>query len=230
MTGHPTRRAFTLIELLVVVAIIALLVSILLPALGRVKENGRRAMCLSNLHHLGQALQQYLNAYGDVLPVAAQMPSVDGRDPNDDFYHPPIMDFLEPFAGNLELFRCPSDMPGRIERDVTDPNHEGRSFWQTEDTSFEYTPVPGYVDDVLAGDGEKGKVIVGDTMVKVKPELPRESRLRRWLVYTSELYVLTEFETFHGKRGEQEVRNTLYADCHVEEYRHTPRVSDPNSS
>lgn len=51
--------AFTLIELLVVVAIIALLISILLPALGRAREQTKSAKCLSNLKTLGQAVVVY---------------------------------------------------------------------------------------------------------------------------------------------------------------------------
>lgn len=53
------KAAFTLIELLVVIAIIALLISMLTPSLEAVKEFGRLAKCLSNLHNLGVAMSLY---------------------------------------------------------------------------------------------------------------------------------------------------------------------------
>lgn len=53
------RRAFTLIELLVVVAIIAVLISILLPGLQGAREQGKRATCLANLKGIGTGIQAY---------------------------------------------------------------------------------------------------------------------------------------------------------------------------
>ncbi|MDX2116029.1 MAG: DUF1559 domain-containing protein [Planctomycetota bacterium] len=62
------RPAFTLIELLVVVAIVAILIGILLPALGKARESARAAACLSNLRQLGQGLTTYLGEYEERLP------------------------------------------------------------------------------------------------------------------------------------------------------------------
>lgn len=61
------HRAFTLIELLVVVAIIAILISILLPSLGRARRAAMTAQCLSNMHSLALAQQVYASDFRGAL-------------------------------------------------------------------------------------------------------------------------------------------------------------------
>ena len=65
----PTRHAFTLIELLVVISIIALLIGILLPALGSAREASRTAKCLSNMRQMSIATVNYAYTFDGFLPT-----------------------------------------------------------------------------------------------------------------------------------------------------------------
>lgn len=67
-------RGFTLIELLVVVSIISILAALLLPALVRAKDVGRRAVCLSNLRQVGIAMQGYADDNEDRIPFGPKAP------------------------------------------------------------------------------------------------------------------------------------------------------------
>ncbi len=70
MRHYSKNRGFTLIELLVVVAIIALLVSILLPSLGAARDQAKAVMCMSNQHQLGLAFLAYTQEHKGKLPPA----------------------------------------------------------------------------------------------------------------------------------------------------------------
>lgn len=65
------RRGFTLVELLVVIGIIALLISILLPAMQKARAASVRVKCLSNHRQLMQGMMQYVNTYDGYLPKSA---------------------------------------------------------------------------------------------------------------------------------------------------------------
>jgi len=72
------KKGFTLIELLVVIAIIALLLSILTPALNSVKERGRRVVCMSNLKQLSLANIMYAQLYNGRFVPLEDNSNIDG--------------------------------------------------------------------------------------------------------------------------------------------------------
>ncbi len=67
------KKAFTLIELLVVISIIALLLTILLPSLQKVKQIARRTVCKSNLRQLGVSLLLYAEDYKGKFPYKNEL-------------------------------------------------------------------------------------------------------------------------------------------------------------
>jgi prepilin-type N-terminal cleavage/methylation domain-containing protein/prepilin-type processing-associated H-X9-DG protein len=73
------RKGFTLVELLVVIAIIAILMAILMPALNRVREQGKRAVCLNNLRQLMLAWILYADENEDNIVNGGPLPGPRGH-------------------------------------------------------------------------------------------------------------------------------------------------------
>ena len=99
--SNSSRRAFTLVELLVVIGIIALLISILLPALARARAHATAVTSMSNLRQLGIGLVQYRLENGGKYPVAAWA-SMPGR-PRHRW-----ADAIYPYLRNTAVYSSPS--------------------------------------------------------------------------------------------------------------------------
>jgi len=197
---HRFPAGFTLVELLVVIAIIGVLTGLLLPAVQAARASARRSGCLSSLHQIGVALEQYMDSKGSRarFPNCAHFPTIQTT-------QPALPKVLGPFIEGQEteakqfIFLCPSDL-------VTDPNlypahPEWTRYFDAETLSYEYDPARRLVRP----DSTKNPPFNPQTRQEVTKDYP-----------SSEVFVASDMESFHGAEGDSGAKCVLFLDGHAE--------------
>lgn len=160
--SHRYNKAFTLIELLVVVSIIALLISILLPALGSARRNANATVCATRMKGLQMALIVYLEENGQRVPVNGiilpkkDVPAMYASSPfaayekTDPYFWKPRYGALWTYMSqNMKSYMCPDDTGARSAgQALTLPDPQDKI-----DTNISTVPIPQNQPAVGAGSG-----------------------------------------------------------------------------
>ena len=126
----PTGGGFTLVEVLVVTAIVGLLMSILLPALSRTRNQAKGVVCLSNLSQIGKGLMLYLSQHRDRYPEHSSPSAMSPRKRWPDYLHPQMR--------QEQVYACPSLNPEQKENCTKPWAHDPRKRYGGYGYNFQY--------------------------------------------------------------------------------------------
>lgn len=200
--------AFTLIEVLVVVAIIALLIAIAMPSISQAKRVSRRTYCLSNLHDIGIAIQSYAQQNKEKFPVLCEYLTVELTRPVAE-QRPPISRGLARELGGArsKVLECPADIVTEVpvDRDSATGSqvqdvYVGGRYYDVQETSYEWNQ---YLNG-LPRDTKKFKLVSRNVALNGKE------------VWLKDVWMLVDFEAFHGPKQLPRCRNYLYPDLRAE--------------
>jgi prepilin-type N-terminal cleavage/methylation domain-containing protein/prepilin-type processing-associated H-X9-DG protein len=135
MAHNLKRNAFTLIELLIVIAIIAILASMLLPALKNARAKAKQISCSNVEKQIGLATHYYLNDFNDYWPNAL-------KDQTGTPFHTKMIvgAYIDPVGSSIYQFSKKYQCPGN------DLAYEWRTYWPVVGNSASRVSVFGHVD------------------------------------------------------------------------------------
>lgn len=192
---NPDRKrcgGFTLVELLVVISIIAVLISMTLPALAGSREAARRVKCLANLKGVGVGIELYLNDFKRVFPYV--LPFTDDSSSKNDKSLLELMgnyvDAPTPYKEPSGLYiasdpwTCPSDRASDDEKSNYGP------AWRTFGTSYEFVP---------------GEVML---LIEMATGLKETARGVSKAYESRDLPVLRDIENWHTTKKREDIQTT----------------------
>ncbi len=204
--GVKKPGGFTIIELLVVISIIAVLISILLPALSSARETSRRLKCLTNLKGIGMGLSIYMSERSKGLLPRVKPLHDTGAETGKET-DASLLDVLEQFvdaplprrSGDetsdfivSDPYKCPSDLKSNDDKTGYKP------VWATTGTSYDYIP---------------GLYMLFAEIATVKPErisFAVTKTLEKWRDQGKDWSIMTDFAEWHKQRKADIPKNGLF--------------------